>query len=282
MNIFKDDLNIILKTLDIPARQLASELDFDEPTICNWLNGKYEPDVRSKEDIYSYAYENGLRLNLAYEEPLNNLAKKQGFVHLYHGSKYEIEGEIDINKSSDFNDLGPGFYLGQTLVQSTMFVSDCHRPKVYSFGLFTKNLKVVELDIGEEWAICVAHNRNLIDKYSDSKKVKRIIDKTKDADVIIAPIADNRMINIIDNFFNGNMSIEACYNSLAVLDLGKQYVLKTNKAIKNLGIIKEYFLCKKEIDDYKAQSNKLRQKRVELTKGYISKYKHGKYVDEIL
>ena len=49
----KIKLNIILKTLNISSKSLAKDLGFDEPTICNWLNGKYKPDNRSKEDIYS-------------------------------------------------------------------------------------------------------------------------------------------------------------------------------------------------------------------------------------
>lgn len=282
MNTFKDDLDIILKTLDIPARTLAKELSFDEPTICNWLNGKYEPDIRSKEDIYSYAYDNGMRLNLAYEKPLNDLAKRENFIHLYHGSKNGIEGDIDLSKSKPYNDLGKGFYLGQTLNQSAMFVCDCYRPKVYSFGLHTKGLKIIELGIDKDWLFNVAYNRNLLAEYSNSKKVEKIINKTKDADVIIAPIADNRMLDIIREFTEGYISIEVCENLLVALDLGKQYVLKTNKAIKNLGIIKEYFLCRNEMIDYKNLNNSKQLERTKQIKNIRSKYKKGKYIEEIL
>lgn len=282
MNEFKDDMHIILESLDISARQLAKDLSFDEPTICNWLNGKFEPDPRSKEDIYSYAYENGMRLNLAYEEPLNTLAKKQGFIHLYHGSKQGLDGEIDINKSYSNNDFGKGFYLGKSLEQSSMFVSDCYKPKVYSFGLFTKNLKVIEFDIDNDWMLTVAYNRNLLGEYKESKKLEKIINKTNGADVIIGPIADNRMIDLINEFTNGYMSDKACRNCLVALDLGKQYVLKSDKAIKKLGFIKEYFLCKNEILDYRMQRNSRQLERVKSIKKIRNQYRDGKYIGDIL
>ena len=282
MNEFKYDLDIILKTLDISSRQLAKELDFDDPTICNWLNGKYDPDIRSKEDIYSYAYNSGLRLNLAYEKPLNDLANKQGFVHLYHGSKNGLDGEIRLDKSYPYNDFGKGFYLGQSLKQSAMFVSNSYRPKVYSFGLYTKDLKIVEYDIDSNWMICVAYNRGLLDEYKDSKKLLKILNQTKDVDVIIAPIADNRMYDIIEEFVQGRISDNACCHGLASLDLGKQYVLKTKKAINKLGYIKEYYLCKQEIIDFRNEQNSLQNRRLDENKDFRSKYRNGKYIEEIL
>ena len=279
---FKNDLNIILKTLDISSRQLSKELGFDEPTICNWLNGKYEPDNRSKEDIYSYAYDNGLRINLAYEKPLNELANKQGYIHLYHGSKYGIEGEIDIEKSYENNDFGKGFYLGQALRQSAMFVSSSRKSKVYSYGLYIKGLKIVELDVDDVWVISVAYNRNLLKEYKDSKKLKKILDKTKGADVIVAPIADNRMYDIINEFVDGRITIEACKYGLASLDLGKQYVLKTNKAISKLGFVKDYYLCKQELIDYCDIQNKMQSERIDKIKNFRSMFKKGKYIEEVL
>lgn len=76
---FKDDLKLIMNALDISSYDLSFELGFDVPTISNWLNGKYIPDKRSKEDIYEYAYSKGVRLNDAHMEPLENLSNKDKF-----------------------------------------------------------------------------------------------------------------------------------------------------------------------------------------------------------
>ena len=279
---FKQDLDVILKTLDITSRDLCRELGFDMPTVSNWLNGKFEPDKRSKEDIYSYAYEKGARVNLAYEKPLNKLGQKQGFIYLYHGSRNGLSGDIDIEHSKKYNDLGKGFYLGQTLEQSSMFVSDDDKSHVYSYGLFLDDLNVYEFKTNVDWAITVSYHRGLLDEYATSKKLKTILDKSKKADVIIAPIVDNRMLEVIDDFVKGKISIDACTYALSALDLGKQYVLKTQKAINKLGFIKEYYECKQEKADYQKIRNEKQIFRQKAIKNYRSQNKKGKYIEEIL
>lgn len=282
MNEFKDDLDIIIQSLDISSKRLANDLFFDEPTLCNWLNGKFEPDPRSKEDIYTYAYEKGLRLNEAYEKPLSDLGNNQGFIHLYHGSRTGLIGDINLDKSFPHNDLGRGFYLGENLSQSAMFVSDNHKSKVYSFGLYPKKLKIKKYEVDDEWIFLVSYNRNLLNEYKDSDKIKKIIKDANKYDVIIAPIADNRMFDIIREFVDSNISIESCKYALAALDLGKQYVLKTEKAVNSIGLIKEYYLCKKEKQDYIIHRNTLQSKRIQEIKNFRSKFKTGHYIEELL
>lgn len=280
---FKQDLDIILKTLNITSADICRELGFDMPTVSNWLNGKFEPDRRSKEDIYSYAYAKGLNINSAYENPLSDLMNKQKCELLYHGSKQGITGEIDINKSSEYNDFGKGFYLGETLEQSSTFVSLYDESIVYSYGLFSNKLKTYTFDNDNDWIITIAYNRHQLQKYKDSKKLKKIIDKTKDVDVIIAPIADNRMMEIIREFAEGNITDKACCYALNAMNLGKQYVLKTDKAINALDFVKEYYECHQEKIDYETLRRKRQNERYEAIKDFRNKYRNkGKYIDQII
>jgi len=279
---FKNDLYIILKVLNISIHELAYELDFDVPTISNWLNGKCEPDRRSKEDVYEYAYKKGLRINLAYERPFTNLGNKQNFKVLYHGSKQGIIGDISLDYSKDRNDFGKGFYCGETYEQSVMFVCDYKKSNVMSYGLYTNKLNVYEYNIDSELMLIVAYNRGLLKEYENSNKLKTLISKSKNADIIIAPIANNRMFAIIEEFVNGMISDEACCNALAALDLGKQYVLKTDKAIGKLGFLKEYYLCDSEKESYKQSKMESLKQRQETINNFRSKYRQGKYIEELL
>lgn len=280
---FKQDLDIILKTLDISSADLCRQLGFDMPTVSNWLNGKFEPDARSKEDIYSFAYKKGLRINSAYEKPLSDLGQRQGFVCLYHGSKHGIKDEIDLNKANEYNDFGKGFYLGQTLEQASTFVSLYEDSAVYSYGIYMNNLKTYTFENNNEWIISIAYQYGALDKYKDSKKLKKILDKQKGADVIIAPIADNRILSIIKEFTDGSITDKGCCFALNALNLGKQYVLKTNKAIKHLGFIKEYYECKQEKQDYDILRTNRQQERYDAIANFRSQFKNkGKYIDEIL
>lgn len=279
---YKQDLEIILKTLDISSVDLCRELNFDMPTVSNWLNGKFEPDNRSKEDVYSFAYKKGLRLNLAYEQSLKNLGHKQGFECLYHGSKKGIKGEIDLIHSKEYNDLGTGFYLGETLEQSSMFVSSDNESHIYTYGLFLNDLNTYEYKLDTNWAITVSYNRGLLEEYSSSKKLNGILSKSKDADVIIAPIADNRIFEIIREFVNGSITDKACVYALSAFDLGKQYVLKSKKALDNLGFIKECYECKQEKKDYQRIRIEKQRDRQNAIRHFRSQNKNGKYIEDIL
>ena len=66
------------------------------------------------------------------------------------------------------------------------------------------------------------------------------------------------------------------------LDLGKQYVLKTSKAITKLGFIKEYYECKEEKEEYKNKRIEKQNTRLNAIKHFRSKHKQGKYIEEIL
>lgn len=279
---FKQDLEIILKTLDISSADLCRQLGFDMPTVSNWLNGKFEPDRRSKEDIYSFAFSKGLNINLAYEEPLKKLGEKQGFKYLYHGSKEGIKGEIDLNHSKNNNDLGKGFYLGETLEQSSMFVSNNDKSHIYSFGLYLKDLNVYSFKLDIDWAISVAYNRGLLNKFSSSKKLEKIINKSKKADIIVAPIADNRILEIIGEFAKGNISGKACAYALSALDLGNQYVLKTQKAINHLGFIKEYYECEAEKNEYQRIRTDKQNIRQNTISNFRSQYRNYEYIEDLL
>ncbi len=282
MYSFKTDLDIILKTLNISLSELGKELGFDLPTLSNWLNGKYEPDDRSKEDIYAHAYSNNVRINKAYEEPLKELANKQKYVMLFHGSKEGIEGEININKSRNNNDFGKGFYMGESLIQSAIFVSEYSKSHIYSYGLYLNKLKVKEYKVDIKWMLTIAYYRGRLNEYKDSKKLKKIIEESKNVDVIIAPIADNRMFDIIDEFVEGRITNVACEYALASLDLGRQFILKTDKAINNLGFIKEYYLCKQERKEYIDYRNTISKERLKTIKDFRSTNTQGKYIEEIL
>ena len=279
---FKDDLAIILKVLNVSAYDLSDALGFDVPTISNWLNGKQKPDRRSKEDIYEFAYKEGLRINDAHSNPLKRSSKEQEFILLYHGSKSGIDGEIDLNHARTNNDFGSGFYLGETLVHSMMIAADYKDSHVYSFGLFPRDINIYEFKTDLNGLLTIAYNRGRLKDYKGSKKLKEILKLTDGADVIVAPIADNRMFDIIDEFVEGMITDKACIYALAALDLGKQYVLKTDKAISKLGLIREFYVCKKEKEDSLQRRNQNAKERMNKIKNFRKLNREGKFIEELL
>jgi len=113
--------------------------------------------------------------------------------------------------------------------------------------------------------------------------VKSIIEKSRDCDYIIAPIADNRMFKILDSFIEGEITYEQCKHCLAATNLGNQFVFITDKAVSQLTILERAYLAGNEKDYYKeirSLDSKLGDDKVKLAR--IQYRGKGKYIDEIL
>ena len=116
-----------------------------------------------------------------------------------------------------------------------------------------------------------------------AEKQSQICAKADQADYIIAPIADNRMYQIIDSFIDGEITDEQCRHALAATELGMQYVIKTERAAECAEVLERCYLCSEEkknyytarSDDFRAAEDKVRAARIK----YRGK---GKYIDELL
>lgn len=115
--------------------------------------------------------------------------------------------------------LDKGFSAGESIDQAISFVSTYLTSSPYFL-----NIKKLELDISLDWLILVAYNRGRLEKYKNSNFLKKIFEKTKNADLIIAPTADNSMYAVINEFLNGTITDEQCINAASANRLGKQYV----------------------------------------------------------
>lgn len=159
-------------------------------------------------------------------------------VGFYHGSRNGIKGEIDcyINKDK-MHDFGYGFYLGTTFKQSSTFISgeDNDEARIYKYSFSLDGLDYLKLD-GVIWALFVAYQRKKIPNIKENqhliKQIQKIINHHYD--VIIGPIADDKISMTMDNFFANNITLDQLLNALTQLDIGVQYCLKTEKASQNL------------------------------------------------
>lgn len=155
--------------------------------------------------------------------------------------------------------------------------------KVYCFDLDLRNLNLCKLNVDLEWMITIAYYRGWLEKYKNCSFVQAIVNKVNNCDVIIAPIADNRMFDLIAEFVEGIITDKQCRHALAATNLGFQYVLKTNRSINNIELIKEMYVSKTE----KEQCIKT---RVSLTDNGMQKVRmsriayrgKGNYIEEVL
>ena len=76
--------------------------------------------------------------------------------------------------------------------------------------------------------------------------MQKTIKEIENSDIIVAPIADNKMFQVLGAFADGEITTTQAYHSLSSSTLGKQYVLKTQKAIDQLKQFERLYLCKEE------------------------------------
>ncbi len=283
MDVSKE-ITVICETLSLSETELAKELGVSFATVNYWKNKKKNIELSNLEKLYSYAFMKGIAFNKIYEQLYKEEYEKGDVIVLFHGAKKSFSMPIDfMGNSKKKNDFGVGFYLGESFEQAANYVSFLNANNVYCFKLDLKNLKVYKFDVDTEWMIAIAYFRGWIDEYADSPYIKSVLNKIKDADAIIAPIADNRMFDIIAEFVEGSITDEQCKHSLAATNLGSQYVLKTDKAIEHTSFIQEMYVCEKEKEKCVTNRLSLTDNGIQKAKMARIKYKGmGYYFEEIM
>lgn len=273
----KQDLEFVMASEQKNIDEIAKSTTISRTTIYEILRLN-NIALSVYEKFYSYIYNIGYRINSVKEDLLKETSLKKV---LFHGSKRGLEN-ISIEGSRKNCDFGQGFYLGETYEQALSFVCENKQSSVYSFTCDLENLNVLEFNCSLEWMLAICYYRGTLGIFSDSTIVKEIIQKINDADVIIAPIADNRMFYIMTLFAGGEINANVALHSLSASKLGKQYIFKTQKALEQIVPIEKYYLCQEEKDD---TIKKLSMRTLEIeTKLKLSKreFREGLFIEELL
>lgn len=277
-----EDIKIVCELLNINEAELANEIGIDKQTITRVVQGKTLFSQIYLENFYDFVVRRNIELNkikeMSYRENCVNGTKL-----LFHGAKTEIIGELSLDKSKESNDFGKGFYLGETLEQSINFIEGFPHSNIYIIEFNPRGLKAKKFDVSNERMLTIAYYRNKLTKYRNSKVLEKLIKDIESVDYIIAPIADNKMFKIIDDFINGERTDEQCKHSLASMNLGMQYVFKTEKSLKNLTLLEKIYVSKSE--RRKSILNKERNSKLSDDKVKVAKIQYrekGKYIEEFL
>lgn len=279
-----NDISIICGVLQLSEAELAKKLGVSIETINNWKKGINEPSAANLEKFYSFAYSRKINLNNVYEQLFKEEKETDGHVVLFHGAKKDFSLPIDfLSNSKATNDFGVGFYLGETFEQAANYISVLNRNFVYCFCLNTKNLKIYKFGVDTEWMIAIAYHRGWLENYKNNPLVEKIVGKLPSYDIIIAPIADNRMFDIIAEFVEGEITDEQCKHALSATNLGFQYVLKTSKALEGIELLRGMYVCEKEKSMCLENRRLLAENGSQKVKIARIKYKNqGHYIEEIL
>lgn len=279
---FSEDLKSIREILGLSQSELAEQIGVEQVTISRNELGKTQASPPFLERVYSYAFDKKVKLNklkeMLWRDDLGSNRKV-----LFHGAKSEIDGEISVYYGRQNNDFGQGFYTGESYEQAISFVSGFDHSSVYYFSFDDKNLKCKKYEVNQEWMMTIAYYRGTLDEYKNHPKIQSLVQESRDCDYIIAPIADNRMFQIINSFIAGELTDEQCKHCLAATNLGMQYVFISEKAVSQVKMIERCYISNSEREYFKnirLEESKLGDDKVRLAK---RQYRgQGRYIDEIL
>lgn len=268
---------------DIEFADLCSKLDLSETEYLSIKNNEKIPSKQQLENIYNFAYNRGLYLNeIAWQDALDKY-RKPGVEVVSHGARTYIKGDIRLDASGDSNDFASGFYMGQNISQGGMFVCEEPNSSLYILTFEPKGLKKAQFNVSVDWMIAVCWYRDRLEQYAGSKRIKKITDKVDNSDYVLAPIADNKMFEVIDAFSNKEITDLQCLYALSATHLGYQYVLKTPECLKHIDIKEHLYFCSVEKSLYNKQSDV--ETNTSINKALLARKKYsgeGKYIDEIL
>ena len=277
----KELIKAIRSAANMNQEQFASALGTTPLSINRWENGKTLPNRMAQTQLYNFCKERELDVveiivnAKEYTDENNKLV-------LYHGSKKGIDGDIAPISRGEC-DFGKGFYMGTTTLQPLTLVCNEDKPKFYAVELDTTDLKVLTVDIGMDWAMLIAYYRKEMESAKGTPVYEKYAHMADGYDLIIGYIANDRMYTELSRFFNRTLTDVALINCLSALDLGKQYVAISEKACKQIKVLKEYPLSLLELALLKDMSAERRKEGIALAEEIEVKYRReGKFFDEIL
>ena len=280
---FASDVRTVKDLLGLSTTGLAEQIQVGSASVDRWLAHKSLPRRDSIESFYSFAYAQGIRLNAIKSQLRIEELAQQNRTPLFHGSKRGLEGVPALRCCRSGNDFGKGFYCGESFEQSASFVASTDRGIAYVLGFDPIGLVSKSYTVNNEWMLAVALFRGRLTDYREHPAVRQIIAEVQKCDYIVAPIADNRMYEVINAFIDGEETDVICEHSLAATNLGKQYVLLSERAFDKLEVLESCYLCKAERRDLLRRSAETSQQGIDKAKVARRTYRgQGVYIEELL
>lgn len=205
-------------------------------------------------------------------------------VKLYHGSRNGIKGDIQ-PKSRNLCDFGTGFYMGTKPEQVKDLVFNEMSPVFYTLNLHLENIAQQRILIlsDMDWAFFVLYNRGMLKEIKNTAFYQKLAGMDRDKDIIIGPIADDNMTMVMQQFTDGLITDKTFMECIRCIDYGMQYVAKTERACKQVEILRKENIDTTEPNKYQERENERRRENNRKLKKTRREYRgQGRYLDEIL
>lgn len=278
----RDDIEIIRDLLGLTIQELAQEIGVSAVSIYRWKNDEEQISAQNLKKFYDFAFQKGIHLNKI-KEQLYREESPEGHAVLFHGAKTYITGALSLEKSKGGNDFGRGFYCGESLEQAAMFVAGYPESSLYIVDFDEAGLGHARLRVNQDWMLLIAYFRGKLPGFEGHPVLQKVLSQVENVDYIVAPIADNRMFEIIDSFIDGEITDVQCQHCLSATNLGNQYVFVSRKALSQVKILRHCYLAQAEKKEYLSRKNRESKDNNDKVKTARRQYRgQGKYIEEIL
>ena len=271
-------IKTIRALLGLNQEQLAKQLGVSQVTVNRWENQKSKPSAMAQKQLYDLAVTNHLELD-------QYIVKSVTSDHvdvLYHASRTGITGQLQ-PISRRRCDFGRGFYMGTDPMQPLTLVCNEKKPVFYTMKINMEGLEVLDINVGLEWAMMIAYYRGYMDAVKGSNIYNKYSHMADGYDIITGYIANDRMYQVLTDFFEKRITDTALVESLSALNLGKQYVAITQKACDQIEIINSKPLETLELMLLRDKSVIRRKEGISLAEEIVMTHRRdGKFFDEIL
>ena len=192
---------------------------------------------------------------------------------------------LDMTIQEFANELGVSYSTVSRWKERGETVSPANLEKIYEYA-FKKRIrlnKIKEQLFREEWMLMIAFFRGKLMAYENHPIIQRILNRLNGIDYVVAPIADNRMFQIIDSFIEGEITDVQCRHCLSATNLGNQYVFLTQRAADRIQILRKCYLASVEKEAYisiRSEDAEVSNDKVKIAR---KQYRgQGKYIEDIL
>ncbi len=279
----QEDIELVQELLGIDSRSLSAELGISRMTFNRWGKNPNQASPAKLEAFYSYAFNRGLRLCEIHAQLFLEESRARNLVPLFHGSKGGIDGPLSLSRSRTDNDFGKGLYCGESLEQAGSFIARFPHPICYFVAFDEHALRKAVFHVNTEWMLAIALFRGKLGDYSGHPALETLTEKVNEADYVVAPIADNRMFDLIDSFIEGEITDAQCEHSLSATSLGSQFVLRSNAALQNVVKLQPHYVCSAEKSAYlEAQRERMRIGSDKVKAAKRAYRSEGRYIEELL
>ena len=168
---------------------------------------------------------------------------------LFHGSDHVIERPV-FGEGKPYNDYGLGFYCTENLDMAKEWaVGFDHGGFANKYCIDTSNLSTIDLNGGEfttlHWlAVLLEHRWFDIRAPLANEARTYIIDRfsvdLSDADLVTGYRADDSYFAFAQDFISGMISYRQLNNAMCLGDLGRQFVLKSERAFERVRFVKAH------------------------------------------